>query len=107
LPTPITEFWIVLRQHKGIRIMSMPRMSSFVPEEQMARAKEVVEQHPMSALATVFFVGFGVGLFVGCALAEPMRHDPTAAERAERVGRQMLDALARVVPDSLAARLHV
>jgi uncharacterized protein YjbJ (UPF0337 family) len=73
-----------------------------------AEAEKVVQQRPGQAIA----VAFGLGLISGLGIAL-LLHDRNQGSRlahgrdsAEHFGRQMLNALAGIVPDSLAKRSH-
>jgi hypothetical protein len=65
-------------------------------------AKETIVEHAVPSVALCFGLGFGVGLVIGCALAESMR--PEERTMAERYGRQFIDAIYRVMPQSLVGR---
>jgi len=63
----------------------------------------------MSAALVVFGVGLGVGVALGSVLWASTAPPPTFGERAEhaaeKLGRQMLDAFACVLPQSVARRI--
>lgn len=67
--------------------------------------QEMISQHPMSTALVVFGIGLGVGVLLGSLISTPAT-PPTFSERAEhaaeKVGRQVLDAIAGVLPQSLA-----
>jgi uncharacterized protein YjbJ (UPF0337 family) len=73
-----------------------------------AEAEKVVQQRPGQAIA----VAFGLGLISGLGIAlllHDRNHESRLAhgrDSAEHFGRQMLNALAGMVPDSLAKRSH-
>lgn len=73
----------------------------------MERVEGTVEHWPFSSVATAFGVGLGLGVLLGCALAEQSRpaHHWYDQLSAERVGRNILDSLSSVLPDSLAKRM--
>ena len=67
------------------------------------RVEETVQQFPFSSVLTAFGIGLGLGVVLGCALAEPQRpshwYDNLSAER---FGRSMLDSLSNVLPEKFA-----
>ena len=65
-------------------------------------AAECVTDHPASSMMVVFGVGFGLGLLLGHALAEPPREERHGLAM---FGRQMLEAMREHMPSSLARRL--
>ena len=74
-----------------------------VLREKYEDAESVVEEHPASAVA----IAFGLGFISGVSLAVLLHHPPQesrltqARSTAEGVGRHILDALSGIVPDSL------
>jgi hypothetical protein len=66
-----------------------------------------VDDYPAASMATLFALGVGVGMAIGCSLAhrEPPRESWYDSGMAERLGRRMLDAVAGVVPESIVNRL--
>jgi hypothetical protein len=65
-------------------------------------AVNCVSDHPASSIMVVFGVGFGLGLLLGHALAEPPRDERHGLTV---LGRQMLEAMREHMPRSLARRL--
>jgi len=65
-------------------------------------ATECVANHPASSLLVVFGVGFGLGVLLGHALAEPPREERGSLAA---FGRQMLEAMRTHMPDAIARRL--
>jgi len=69
----------------------------------MERVEETVQQWPFSSVATAFGVGLGLGVILGCALAEQSQprhwYDNISADR---IGRSVLDSLSNVLPDRIA-----
>ena len=67
-----------------------------------------VTEYPASSIFTLFAVGFGVGMLVGCALSGSSQPSSTWYDRAhaEKFGRRILDSLSGMVPDAVASRLH-
>jgi hypothetical protein len=76
------------------------RMSDAV-EEAASCSLNAVRQHAMPATMAAFGLGLGSGVALVYLLCEhsSMREDANAAQR---LGRRVLDAIAGVVPDSLA-----
>jgi ElaB/YqjD/DUF883 family membrane-anchored ribosome-binding protein len=66
--------------------------------------EHVVEDRPLSAVALSFGVGLGVGIAIGAMIAASTTPAHPHQRAAERMGQQLLDALARVVPSSLSDR---
>lgn len=64
-------------------------------------ATECVAEHPASSILVVFGVGFGLGLLLGHALAEPPRERSGLAAFC----RHMLEAMREYMPDALAKKL--
>jgi hypothetical protein len=60
----------------------------------------------MSSVLIVFGIGLGAGVVVANLLSGPAKARPTLGRRteqaAEQLGRQVLDAIAGVLPESLA-----
>lgn len=67
------------------------------------RPTALVKDYPASSVAVALGVGIGVGLLIGQALAAPLAHwvEPEPS-MAQRLGRQVLEAVGRVVPAALA-----
>jgi hypothetical protein len=63
----------------------------------------------MSSVLVVFGIGLGAGVALGSLLIGPVTSRPTLGRRtelaAEQLGRQMLDAIAGVLPASLAKHI--
>jgi hypothetical protein len=57
----------------------------------------------MSATFVAFGVGFTVGILIGHALSEPL-YPSRPQTTTQRLGEQLLDALASIVPDKLYQR---
>jgi hypothetical protein len=62
-------------------------------------SKEFVAEHAIPSALVVFGIGVGAGLAVASMLAESTssRHNTMT----QRLGQQMLDAMGRLLPDSL------
>ena len=71
----------------------------------------LVGNYPMSSVLVVFGIGLGAGVALGSLLSGPVTSRPTLGRRtelaAEQLGRQMLDAIAGVLPASLAKHIAV
>jgi hypothetical protein len=68
----------------------------------------VIGHYPFSSALVVFGIGLGVGVAIGrlfVAPSPPPSFGRRAELAAERVGRQILDAVSGVVPESLARHL--
>lgn len=64
-----------------------------------------VREHPASAGLVTFAIGFGTGLALAALLVgEQKKKVPEGL--AQRLGQQVLDSLAHVMPESVADRLH-
>ena len=65
----------------------------------------LVSQYPLSSVLLVLGVGLGVGVALGSILGGPVVPRPSFGKRAElaaeTLGRQMLDVIAGVLPESL------
>lgn len=62
-------------------------------------ATEMVDEHPVSAATLMFGLGFGVGLAVAGLLTSSRREVEEGL--AQRLGRQMMDAMAKAMPQSM------
>ena len=75
----------------------------------VTKANGMVSDYPLSAVLLVFGMGLGVGVALGCMLGGPVLPPPSFGKRtelaAEKLGRQMLDAIAGVLPESLAKHI--
>jgi hypothetical protein len=84
------------------------KMRSAVQESGVAKAyhqmEEVVEDRPFSAVALSFGIGLGVGIAIGGMIAASTATSHPHQRAAERMGQQLLDALAKIVPTSISDR---
>jgi hypothetical protein len=64
-------------------------------------SRELVQEHTASAALTAFGLGLGVGVALAWLISSDSRHQ-TESSTAARLGRQVLDAMAAVVPESLS-----
>lgn len=62
-------------------------------------ATECITNYPASSMLVTFGVGFGVGMLIGHLLAEPPHEERSSMAR---LGRSVLDAMHRYMPDSIA-----
>ena len=69
----------------------------------------LVSHYPLSSVLVVFGLGLAVGVAVGSVLGGPVTPGPSFGQRAElaaeHLGRQMLGAIAGVLPDSLSKHI--
>jgi len=74
--------------------------------EALEKPVEMAREYPLASMLLVFGVGVGVGCLLGQALAGPLTQmiqpQPTMSER---LGRQMLDYVSSVLPESIARQL--
>lgn len=64
----------------------------------VADSKELIGGHAFSSTLLAFGIGVGTGVaLVGLCARSPSRH----ASRTEQLGRQMLEAMSSMIPDSL------
>lgn len=90
------------------------KQSSRMPSQQggtlargYATAEHCVSDHPASAVGVAFGVGLGLGLCVGLALKSSINARRVSHRRmSERVGRQVLEAMSSVLPESLSKRMQ-
>ena len=84
------------------------KMRSVAEESGVAKAyhqmEEVVEDRPLSAVMLSFGIGMGVGIAIGGMIAASTTTSHPHQRAAERMGQQLLDALAKVVPSSISDR---
>jgi hypothetical protein len=75
----------------------------------VAKSEGLVSDYPLSSVLVVFGLGLGVGVAVGSLLGGPVMPRPSLGQRtelaAEKLGRQMLEAIAGVLPESLAKHI--
>ena len=75
----------------------------------VAKTEGLVSHYPLSSVLVVFGIGLGVGVAVGSILGGPAPPRPTLGQRtelaAEKLGRQMLDAIAGVLPESISKHI--
>lgn len=75
----------------------------------VTKPEGLVSHYPLSSVLVVFGIGLGVGVALGSILGGPVMPRPTFGQRtelaAEKLGRQMLDAIAGVLPESLSKHI--
>ena len=75
----------------------------------VAKPEGLVSDYPLSSVLVVFGIGLGVGVALGSILGGPMTTPPSLVQRtelaAEKLGRQMLDAIASALPKSLSKHI--
>lgn len=86
------------------------RMSSDTSaNDTAANLDGLVSHYPLSSVLVVFGIGLGVGVALGKILGEPFMPRPSLGQRtelaAEKLARQMRDAIAGVLPESLSKRI--
>jgi len=73
------------------------------------KPKGLVSHYPLSSVLVVFGVGLGIGVALGCFIGGPASPGPSFGQRAElaaeNLGRQMLGAIAGVLPESLSKHI--
>jgi hypothetical protein len=83
--------------------------------EMMHQPAEMIKEYPLTSMLVVFGVGVGVGLIVTQAMCESSSSSSNSFNRytsgwdsrsAERMGRQIYDSLAHMVPSSVSRQFH-
>lgn len=70
-------------------------------------AEECVAEYPASAVGLAFGAGLGLGLCVGLALKSAIYERRSSHRKmSERLGRQVLEAMSSVLPESLTSRVR-
>lgn len=73
----------------------------------MEQPAEMVKEYPVSSMLLAFGVGLGVGVVIAQACAGPlMSYVHPEPSMTEKLSRQIYDAVANVIPQSLSSRLH-
>lgn len=72
-------------------------------EEALHATEDVVRENPLSATLVVFSVGVGLGL-LATTLLMPRRRE-SYETLADRSYRQIADTIARLIPDSVRAKM--
>jgi len=72
--------------------------------ERYERMEACVGRNPTAAILVSFGAGMGLGLLLSSILVESPRRRLPPAHAAERLGRQMLDAIASVLPESFTEK---
>lgn len=63
-------------------------------------SKEFVEDHAIPATTAAFALGFGVGIALAFAFSDRRQHHEAGV--ANRLGRQVLDAMSCMMPDAIS-----
>ena len=78
-------------------------------ERTVAIPEGLVSHYPLSSVLVVVGIGLGVGIVLGSILGGPVLPRPSLGQRtghaAEEIGRQMLDAIAGILPQSLSKHI--
>ena len=67
---------------------------------------DLVENRPLSSMAVVFGAGFGLGILIGCALADNAYTSRTNNRSIEAFGNKILERVANLVPDAVSQQFH-
>jgi len=80
----------------------MGGVSCSLPDS-LKQPTEMVKEYPVSSVMVAFGIGIGVGVLLGQALAAPLASwvEPEPS-MAQRVGRQVLEAVRGVMPASMS-----
>jgi len=72
------------------------------------QAEQMVSQYPVSAVILAFGIGLGLGFLLDAAFMPEQRKfsELTTSEKAQRIGQQVLEAVGRVLPESLSSQLQ-
>lgn len=70
----------------------------------LEQSKEIISDYPISSLMVVFGLGVGLGVLLSQSLVAPMLQPQCATER---LGKQIYDAIASGIPDSIMRKMHV
>ena len=72
--------------------------------ERYQRMEACVSRNPLAAVLTSFGGGVGLGLLLSAALVKSARGKKYDARTAERLGRQMIDAVVSVLSESFTSQ---
>jgi len=93
----------------GQKKMQQPGRRPQQAKTETQGVQAIVGEYPLASVLIAFGVGLGVGVALETILAEPVMARPTFGQRtelaAEKFGRQMLDAIAGVLPESVAKHI--
>ena len=71
------------------------------------RPTEMVKEYPVSTMLVAFGIGLGVGVVIAQACSGPLmqyvHHEPSTTEK---LSRQIYEAVASVLPQSISRQLH-
>jgi hypothetical protein len=69
--------------------------------------EEFIGRNPASSVLAVFGMGLGIGIWIGSSLVEAeRRRRAESASFTEKLGRQVLEAISGVMPESFSTRLQ-
>lgn len=71
--------------------------------EGVEQVQQIVSDRPAASVALCFGLGFGFGILLSGLLVESMR--PRRLSTTERLGQSMMDALSKVLPESISSRM--
>jgi hypothetical protein len=95
------------RAGQSSRIPPQQRASGNALTRGYSAAEQCVTDYPTSAVGVAFGAGLGLGLAVGLALKSAINQRRSSHRRlSERLGRQVLEAVSSVLPESLASRMR-
>lgn len=87
----------------------MKRPSGPTVARAATKPQGLASHYPLSSVLVVFSIGLGVGVALGSLLGGHVVPRPLLGQRtglaADKLGRQMLDAMAGVLPESLAKHI--
>lgn len=95
----------MVTQHTKAKSNSTFAAASHSVQEAIEKPVELAREYPMASMLIVFGVGLGVGVIFSqflCSSTASFLHEPTFAER---LSRQINDAVHQVLPESLAKQL--
>ncbi len=93
------------KQNKALPVSRM----EYAEQKCEDKCDTLVTQNPLSSVLVVFAIGIGIGVVLGNALGGTVVPHPSFGQRtgvaAEKVGRQILDAIAGVFPESISRHI--
>jgi len=80
-----------------------------VARNAVSKPDGLVSHYPLSSVLVVFGIGLAVGVALENLLGGPVTPPPSLVQRTElaaaKLGRQMLDAIANALPESLSKHI--
>jgi len=73
--------------------------------EGVEQVQQIVSDRPAASVALCFGLGFGLGILLSGLLVESVR--PRRLSTTERLGQSMMDALSKVLPESISSRMQM